>query len=78
MKKNVLEYLEDTASRYGGQCAYKDKTQRFTFREVLKLSRAVGTAVAGLKAYGCPVAVFMEKSAAMIIGFLGIVSGGCC
>lgn len=78
MKTSILEYLEAAASLYGERYAYKDRNQSVTFRQVRQMARAVGTAVAGLNARNRPVAVLMEKSAAMIVGFLGVVYGGCC
>lgn len=78
MKKNVLEYLEDTASLYGERYAYKDANHEYTFAEVGHMARCIGSAVGQLCAGKRPVAVLMEKSGAMIISFLGIVYGGCC
>lgn len=78
MKKNVLEYLEDTASLYGERYAYKDANHEYTFTEVRHMARCIGSAVGQLCAGKRPVAVLMEKSGAMIISFLGIVYGGCC
>lgn len=78
MVKSVLDYLENAASLYGERCAYRDAKQAFTFGQVRSIARRAGTSIAGLKAWNRPVAVFMEKSASMIIGFLGAVYGGCC
>ena len=78
MVKSVLDYLENAASLYGERCAYRDARQAFTFGQVRSMARRAGTSIAGLKAWNRPVAVFMEKSASMIIGFLGAVYGGCC
>lgn len=78
MRKSVLDYLEHSASLYGERCAYKDSRQAFSFLEVRSMARRVGSCIAGLRAYNRPVAVFMEKSASMIVGLLGAVYGGCC
>lgn len=78
MVKSVLDYLEKSASLYGERCAYKDSRQSFTFSQVRSAARRIGTCIGRLEAGNRPVAVFMEKSAAMIVGFLGTVYGGCC
>jgi len=78
MIKSVLDYLENSASLYGERCAYKDKGHQFSFLQVRTMARRVGTGIGRLHAYNRPVAVFMEKSASMIVAFLGAVYGGCC
>ncbi len=78
MKKNVLEYLEDTVRAYPDRCAYRDIAGQYTFAQVSRMSRAIGSFIGSHCAPGKPVAVFMEKSGAMIVSFLGILYGGCC
>lgn len=78
MIKSVLDYLDNAASLYGERCAYKDGGQTFTFFQVRTMARRIGSRIARLGAINRPIAVFMEKSAEMIVGFLGAVYGGCC
>ncbi len=78
MVKSVLDYLEKSASLYGERCAYKDSRQSFTFSQVRSAARRIGTCIGRLHVQNRPVAVFMDKSAAMIVGFLGAVYGGGC
>lgn len=78
MRRSVLEYLESSASLYGERQAYRDQEQSFTFSQVLTAAKAVGSAIGRLDAKNRPVAVYMEKSAAMIVAMLGAVYGGCC
>lgn len=78
MVKNVLEYLESSEKRFPERVAYKDERESYTFFQTGQTARAVGTAVAGLNQKGRPVAVLMEKSASMIVSFLGIAYGGMC
>ncbi len=78
MIKNVLEYLEASAARYPDRWAYRDVSGGYTFAQVQQTARAVGGRVGRLMAHKRPVAVLMEKSASMIVAFLGVVYGGCC
>ena len=45
--KNILEFLENTAPRFGGKTAFADETERLSFEELLSLSRAGGSFLAG-------------------------------
>lgn len=78
MVKNVLEYLEASTGRFPDHCAYQDIKRSYTFHEVETMARAIGSQIGTLNAIGRPVAVLMEKSASMIVSFLGAVYGGCC
>ncbi len=77
MVKNVLEYLEKSEEKYGTHCAYKDSCRSYTFQETGRTARAIGSFIGKLGISGRPVAVFMEKSASMIVAFLGTLYGGC-
>ncbi len=78
MKKNVLEFLEETAVSYPDRCVYSDPERTYTFTEAVRTARAIGSRIGSLKASGRPVAVFMEKSASMAVAILGVLYGGCC
>lgn len=74
--KNVLEYLEATEKAFPEKTGVIDETGEYSFAQLAKRSRRVGT---GLLAYiqpGQPVAVFMKKSMAALSGFFGIVYAG--
>ena len=78
MKKNVLEFLEETAVSYPDRCVYSDPERTYTFAEAIRTARAIGSRIGSLRASGQPVAVFMEKSASMAAAILGVLYGGCC
>ncbi|MEY8337814.1 amino acid adenylation domain-containing protein [Lachnospiraceae bacterium 62-35] len=77
MKKHVLEYLEESARRYPSRRAYEDISKSYTFEEVSRVAKAIGSGICKAGLYKKPVAVLMKKSASMIAGFLGILYGGC-
>ncbi len=76
MNRNILYYLEQSASEFSEKCAVKDETKKFTYKELYTYSRKIGTALSGIIEKGEPVGVFMEKSADAICAFFGIVYAG--
>lgn len=77
MRTNILQYLEATAARVPEKLAFSDGEQGMTFAALSDAARAVGSAVI---ARGCarePIVILMEKSAAEIAVFLGVVYAGC-
>lgn len=76
-RKNVYEYLQDTAAKYPGRTAFSDEKKVYTFSELLRTSRAAGTYLA--RRYGCisrPVAVAAERSSDTIAAFMGVLASG--
>ena len=75
--KNVLEFLESSAPRFGGKTAFSDGEESLSFSELLRLSRAGGSALIerGLKSE--PVAVFMKKAPWTIAAFFAVIYAGC-
>ncbi|MBR1857001.1 MAG: amino acid adenylation domain-containing protein [Oribacterium sp.] len=76
MIKNVLEYLEASEKTFPGKTAYMDKNGNITFGDLGDRARRLGSFLARKSVKGKPVAVFMEKSVNMILGFLGTVYAG--
>ncbi len=76
MIKNVLEYLEASEKTFPGKTAYMDKNGEITFGDLGDRARRLGSFLARKSVKGKPVAVFMEKSVDMILGFLGTVYAG--
>lgn len=77
MNRNVLTYLENSAARVPEKCALTDETVCYSYRELLRDCRSIGTALAGMTAPGQPVGVYMEKCADAVCVFFGIVYAGC-
>ena len=73
---NVLEYLERSAARFPDKPAYIDAQSSYTFSELERAARAVGSALCGVVQKGRPVAVYMEKSVQQIAAFFGAVYAG--
>ena len=78
MRLNVLEYLEQGALRdHPDQVAVEDHAGSRTFSELSQASRALGTYLARrLRSTNSPVAVFLAKSADIVIADLAILHSG--
>ena len=77
MKKNILEYLEESAEKYPDKIAFADESTSCTFSELKQMARRTGTALSRYVAPRNPVPVFMEKSVETIEVFMGTVYAGC-
>ncbi|MDR1070229.1 MAG: amino acid adenylation domain-containing protein [Gracilibacteraceae bacterium] len=75
MRKNLLEYLENSAARYPDRVAFTNGETGLTFQALSAAARAVGSA---LSEYGRrrPVAVLMPKQADMVAALLGVLYSG--
>lgn len=73
--KNILEYLEATASAYPDKVGFSDEKQEMTFAQAVNHARVLGTALA---AYGKrrPVAVLIDRSCRCIDAMLGTLYAG--
>ena len=78
--KNILEYLEATASEHPDKTAFSDGESAISFGELLSLSRAGGSKLLsrGARTGGKPVAVFMKKCPQTIAAFFAVTYAGCC
>lgn len=76
MNRNVLQYLEESASRFPENCAMLDENRRYSYTQLLSKSRAIGSALCKRNVFACPVGVYGEKDCASLFAFFGIVYAG--
>lgn len=77
MQKNVLEYLENTATLQPNHLAVTDEKTALTFGMLLKQSRAIGSALARrIQGNHRPVVVLTDRSAHCVAGFMGVLCSG--
>ncbi len=72
--KNVLEWLEQSAEKYGDQTAFMGDRD-VTFSQVMTWAKAIGSEIAKIEG-DAPVAVFSSRSATTPALFAGIVYSG--
>lgn len=77
MVRNVTEYLDETAARFGSKTAFADENSSLTFAELRDMSRRIGTSLLKDTVIGTPIAVCMNKTPEAIAAFMGCVYAGC-
>lgn len=79
IQKNVLEYLEQTAARFGEKTAFADEKESLTFGQLLDRSRRLGTYLARrVPKNRTPIAVLADRCVASPVAFLAALQCGCC
>lgn len=76
MITNILEYLEETESKYPDKPAFVDEWEAYTYCELKKYGQAIGTKIAQYNAFRRPVVIYLEKSVRVIASFMGILYSG--
>lgn len=82
--KNILEFLEQSESRFPDKTAIADETRQLTYHNLLILSQQIGTSLVDLMRQKQddrivnkrPVAVLLDKSAYSLAAFMGVVYSG--
>ena len=77
MKYLILDHLEATAARLPHKTAFADEGSAVTFAELVRLSRAVGSALCARVSPRTTVGFYMDKSVQTVAGFFGAVYAGC-
>lgn len=76
MVTNVLDYLEQSASKFSNKIGYTDMKEQISFGGLKNRAQSIGSEISKHIAKGEPVAVYMEKSVASIAAFFGVVYAG--
>lgn len=77
MRRNILEYLEETAPKYPDKAAFANENMSMTFREVHESARRIGSALTRRGYTREPVVILMARHPHMITAFWGTVYSGC-
>lgn len=74
---NILDFLEQTANKYPQHTAVEDNNISYTWSELVKLSKCIGTGICEKTHTKNAVAIVMNKSAVSLATMLGVVYSGC-
>ncbi len=74
--RNVIEYLENSASLFPDKTAVTDEYGSCTYKEMIEMCQHVGSAFVNKIKHGTPVGVLMEKGIGTLSSFWGIVYAG--
>ena len=77
MRKNILQYLENTAERVPQKCAFSNGKEDMSFGELYSSSKAVGSFLAANGFGREAVVVFMDKHPRTMAAFFGAIYAGC-
>ena len=77
MNNSVILWLEETAERFPDKLAFEDESGCYTWKQVREMAISVACRIHAVLHQGKqPVAVYMEKSADMLVAYLGIAYSG--
>lgn len=75
--KNILQYFEETCKKFPDNIAVADECSSVTFDDLKTRSQQTGTMIAsGLKKYSVPVAIYIDKSPALVEAMLSVLYSG--
>ena len=78
MQNSVVHWLEYTARRFPEKTAFVDEKVSYTWAEVRRKVLSIAKKIEKIIPDGKqPVAVYMEKSADMLLAYLGTAYSGC-
>ena len=75
--KTVLEYLEKSTKKHSEKVAVIDENGKYTYKELEKMSKKIGTAISEKFEARNPVPVLMEKGRLTLATFFGAAYAGC-
>lgn len=77
MRRNLLEYLDESEPQFPDKTAFTDGWDTLTFRQLRAAARAVGSFLISNGYAREPAVVMMDKHPDMIAAQLGVLYGGC-
>ena len=77
MRRTVLDYLDNTASRLPDKVSFRDEKTALTFAELRSQAMSGGTVLLNEGIVREPVAVYMSKTPQQIAAFMSALEAGC-
>ena len=77
MRKNILQYLEESVLRFPEKTAFSNGKEDISFAELHRASRAVGSALLARGAHREAVAIFTDKHPYAMAASFGVIYAGC-
>ena len=77
MRRTVLDYLDNTASRLPEKVSFRDEKTALTFGQLALQARAAGSVLLNEGIAKEPVAVYMSKTPQQIAAFMAALEAGC-
>lgn len=77
MEKSILSYLEHSEQEFPDKIAFSDSKYEFTYRQLVKAAKSIGSFLIEKIGIRKAVVVYMEKDARNIAAFMGAAYAGC-
>lgn len=77
MIQNILCFLEESARTHPHKAAFCDEEARLTYRQLLDMSRRIGSCLGKKTGPRRPIPVLAKKNVYAVAAFMGILSAGC-
>lgn len=77
MTRSILNYLEESTTKYGSKTACADEHSSYTYDELTDRAKRVASALIEKAQPRNPVPIFMDKGCDALAGFMGAVYAGC-
>ena len=75
--KNILQYFEETCEQFPDHIAVANESSSVTFNDLKTRSQQAGTMIASeLKQDSLPVAIYIDKSLALVEAMLSVLYSG--
>jgi acyl-CoA synthetase (AMP-forming)/AMP-acid ligase II len=76
MKKNILQYLEQTAKKYANKTVFADINREVTYSEFIENSKKIGSSLSNTEKMNQPIAILLDKSVACLEAMMGVLYSG--
>lgn len=77
MNQSVLNWLDSTAEKFAKKTAFSDSNSSITFADFNRISKSIGTFLAGKAPVNTPIVVMGGRHVITPAAFLGVVRAGC-
>lgn len=71
MQTNITYWLDESAKKFPDKIAFADENKEMSFGELQRKTRAVASQIISKKLFKKPIAIYLEKSADVVVSFLG-------
>ena len=76
MRKNILDFLEETENRVPSKIAFADSTREITYQDFLKETKMIGSYLLKYDLRNKPIVTFIDKTVNCLSSMFGIVYSG--
>jgi len=76
MKKNILQYLEETTLKFSNKIAFEEANRMVTYEEFTRNAKRIGSGISKIEKDNQPIAIFLDKSISCLETMMGVLYSG--